>query len=212
MKLVATMDFSIKPVCYAGCLLFCMNTTLSADVLIWDFTADEQQVRNGPEADGSTNSPGTGTARLELDTTTNILSYDIAWDQMFGSMTKLHIHGAADETMSTPRHIVELLGPPTVPSELAAPSGSISGSFEVTTLEQPGYDPIPAIEIIDTLKSGDAYVNFHSTVFGMGEIRGNVGLPVPEPSGGMLAACGMFAIGVVRRKRLRRPTGTSLAN
>ena len=179
-------------------LLF-LTSTVSAEVLVWDFTADEQQVRNGPESDGSTNSPGTGSARLEYDSDTNLLSYDVRWDNLFGEMTKLHIHGAADENMSTPRHIVELLGPPPVPVELAASSGSLTGSLLVETLEQPGFDPIPGSEIIDTLASGRAYMNFHTTVFGTGEIRGNVGMPIPEPNTSVMALGGITSLLLLRK-------------
>ena len=180
--------------------LLLLTSIVSAEVLIWDFTADEQQVRNGPEADGSTNSPGTGTGRLEYDFDTNILSYEITWDQLFGEMTRLHIHGAADENTSTPRHVVELLGPPAIPPELATTSGSLSGSFVVETLIQDGFDPIPASEIIDTLVSGDAYVNFHTTVFGTGEIRGNVGIPVPEPSSTLLSLMSVIGLAALRKR------------
>lgn len=186
-----------------GCIataLLALSSVASAEVLIWDFDADEQQVRNGPEADGSTNSPGTGSARLEYDSDTNMLSYDVSWDNLFGEMTKLHIHGAADENMSTPRHLVELLGPPAVPAELATNTGSFSGSFLVETLVQDGFDPIPASEIIDTLSSGQAYMNFHTTVFGMGEIRGNVGVPVPEPSTTLMSLCGVTCLFALRKR------------
>lgn len=172
----------------------------SAEVIIWDFAANEQLVRNGPEADGSTNSPGTGTARLEYDTDSNMLSYNISWDQLVGDMTKLHIHGSADANSSTPRHLVELLGPPEVPAELATTSGTLTGSFEVGTLIQDGFDPIPAEEILSTLQSGNAYLNYHTTVFGMGEIRGNVGLPVPEPGSSLLSVCGLILLPLLRRQ------------
>ena len=103
--------------------------------------------------------------------------------------------------MSTQRHVVELLGPPEIPAELVASSGSLSGSFVVETLIQDGFDPIPASEIIDTLSSGQAYMNFHTTVFGMGEIRGNVGMPVPEPSAGVLSVLGLVCLSVLRKRR-----------
>lgn len=172
-------------------LLALSATSASAEVLIWDFLADEQQVRNGPEADGSTNSPGTGTGHIEYDSDSNLLSYTLTWNNLVGDLTKLHLHGPADANESNPRHILEFLGPPAVPPSLATTSGTLSDSFTLETLIQDGFDPIPPDEIVQTLRSGQAYLNYHTTVFGTGEIRGNVGLPVPEPGASLLMVCGL---------------------
>ena len=183
-------------------LLALLASSVSAEVLIWDFAADEQQVRNGPEADGSTNSPGTGTAHIEYDTESNMLSYTLTWDGLVGDMTKLHLHGPAGSNESNPRHIFEFLGPPQVPPSLATTSGTLSDSVMVETLVQEGFDPIPPEEIIETLRSGQAYLNYHTTVFGTGEIRGNVGLPVPEPGAAWLLCSGLVLL-PLRRHRIR---------
>jgi hypothetical protein len=183
------------------CTMIFFAASTSAEVLIWEFTADEQQVRNGTEADGSTNSPGTGTGHIEYDTDTNLVSYTITWDNLVGDMTKLHIHGPADAEMNNSRHIMEFLGPPEVPPSLATTSGTLSDSFELQTLIQNGFDPIPPNETIDTMRSGQAYVNYHTTVFGTGEIRGNIGLPVPEPNAAFLMLGGFILVPLLRRRR-----------
>jgi spore maturation protein SpmB len=157
-------------------------TCSSADVLTWNFTIDEQQIRNGSETDGSTNSPGTGTGTVSYDAGNNLMSYSVQWEGLVGDLTKLHIHGPADASMSNPQHVVEILGPPAVPVELATTSGGIAGTFELTTLEQSGFDPLSPSQILDIMTSGKSYVNVHTTVFGTGEIRGNLGIPIPEPS------------------------------
>jgi len=173
------------------------------DPLVWIFNIDEQSVRNGPEADGSTNSPGTGFGTVTLDTDTNLLSYDFSWSGLVGDLTRLHIHGPASADASNPQHVVEIFGPPEVPAELATTAGNVSGAFELQTLEQIGFDPIEAEFIIETLINGQAYLNVHTSVFGTGEIRGNLGTPVtqsiPEPNAAWLYGLGLSALAIRRR-------------
>ncbi len=174
---------------------------VSADVLEWTFPIDEQQIKNGPEPDGSTNSPGTGSGTITYDSTTNVISYSLEWDGLVGDLTKLHVHGPATENMSNPQHVIEIFGPPAVPNELVATSGSVVGSQELTTLVQPGFDPLEPNAILDIMTSGQAYLNVHTTVFGTGEIRGNLGVPLPEPSAATLIGCGVLAFAALRRRK-----------
>ena len=162
---------------------------------------DEQSVKNGPETDGSTNSPGMGQGTITLDTETNVISLDLSWSGLIGDLTKLHIHGPATTDSSNPQHLIEIFGPPEVPTELATTAGSWSDSFELQTLVQPNFDPIEPSLIIDTLLRGEAYVNVHTSVFGTGEIRGNLGLPVPEPNAHWLIMPSLIAITIWRKRR-----------
>ena len=57
---------------------------------------------------------------------------------------------------------------------------AIGGTLELTAFEQPAYGRIELDAILLALESGRAYLNLHTTVFGMGEIRGNLGSPVVE--------------------------------
>lgn len=194
-------------IAFAICLTVSFLTTdvslAQTDPLVWIFDIDEQSVKNGPEADGSTNSPGSGFGTVTLDIETNVLSYDFTWSDLVGDLTKLHIHGPASADASNPQHIIEIFGPPEVPAALATTSGSVSASFELQTLEQIGFDPIEPQFMIDTLISGQAYLNVHTNVFGTGEIRGNLGAPmtqsVPEPNVSLI--CGIGAGLFLRRRR-----------
>ena len=189
---------AISAFCFAVYVLLTPNSF--AETATWHFSIDEQSVKNGPEPDGSTNSPGIGRGTVELDLETNVVSLDLAWEGMIGDLTKLHIHGPATTDMSNPQHIIEIFGPPAVPADLATTSGTWSDSFELQTLVQSGFDPIEPSEIIDAMIRGEAYLNVHTTVFGTGEIRGNLGLPVPEPNGTVMSVIGVAAA-VVRRRR-----------
>ena len=179
-----------------------LSAGVSADVLTWNFPIDEHHIKNGPEPDGSTNSPGTGSGTITYDSSTNVVSYSLQWDGLVGDLTKLHVHGPATENMSNPQHVIEIFGPPAVPSELIATAGSVVGSQELTTLIQPGFDPLEPSDILDIMTSGQAYLNVHTTVFGTGEIRGNLGVPLPEPPAATLVGCGILAFGILRRRTI----------
>jgi hypothetical protein len=54
---------------------------------------------------------------------------------------------------------------------------------------------------IDNLLNGRAYINFHTSQFGAGEIRGNIAV-IPEPATGVIAACcAGFAFLAARRRK-----------
>jgi len=59
---------------------------------------------------------------------------------------------------------------------------------------------------LENIKAGRSYINFHTTQFGGGEIRGAiVGATVPEPSSLLLVLTGTAGLlGVYRRRMLGR--------
>ena len=59
---------------------------------------------------------------------------------------------------------------------------------------------------LENIKAGRAYINFHTTQFGGGEVRGNItGVTVPEPSSFLLVLTGTAGLlGVYRRRILGR--------
>lgn len=146
-------------------------------VLVWDFPIEESQVKNGPESDGSTNSPGRGHGRIEFDPATNTFLVRIRFEGLIGDLSQLHIHGPARADTSTPRHVIELLGPPEVPEILAATQGLFETRVPLAATQQTDQPPLLREAVLPLLQDGHTYLNVHTTVFGMGEIRGNLGFP-----------------------------------
>jgi hypothetical protein len=179
---------------------------VSAEVLRWDWTADESQVKNGPESDGSTNSNATGFGYVRYDSTSNLMTVSYNWSNLFGELTKLHIHGPAAANMSIPQHVVETFGPPDIPASVDLRNDSWTETFELQSLIQPGFPDLSPTQIIDIMRDGLAYVNVHTTVFGMGEIRGNLGLPTVVPEPGAASALIAGSLWFLRRTRARSAT------
>jgi hypothetical protein len=73
--------------------------------------------------------------------------------------------------------------------------GTFSGKWDLPE----GNNTTLAAQLANIL-GGTSYINFHTTQFGGGEIRGQI-TPVPEPS--TLALLGTAAVGLLRRRRSR---------
>jgi hypothetical protein len=116
-------------------------------------------------------SPATGFASVTLDTDTNMLSWNITYSGLLGSVTASHFHEAPPGVNGPVRVNV---GP--LPSPIIG-SAPITDAFETAIL------------------AGNAYYNLHTNLFTGGEIRGQV---VPEPAAlGLLALGGL--VGLRRR-------------
>lgn len=98
--------------------------------------------------------PATGTALVVLDTATNELTYRVTVADIENTITAAHFHvGAVDEAG------------PVVFDIFAAgfgPDSPLNGTIDLTD------------EQVDTLTSGNYYVNIHTDVHPAGEIRGQV--------------------------------------
>ena len=132
---------------------------------------------NGAQA-GSP-STGTGSGTLSFDDVTNNLNWNINFQGLIGTETAAHFHGPAAAGSNAGIQIALPLG------------SSIVGSAVLTNTQE------------TQLLGGLWYVNIHSSLYGGGEIRGQL-LPVPEPEAYamMLAGLGLIGAHVARRKRL----------
>jgi hypothetical protein len=73
----------------------------------------------------------------------------------------------------------------------------VGGTFSSTWDAPEGNGTTLAAQIA-ALTSAQAYINFHTTQFGGGEIRGQI---VPEPGSAMLALGSLLSLAGVRRRR-----------
>ena len=120
---------------------------------------------------------GTGTASITFDDQTSLLSWNISWSGLSGTLTVAHFHGPATPAQNAGVQ-VDFLG--------IAPGPPSIGSTVISGTQ--------AADLLAELW----YINIHSTTFPGGEIRGQV---VPEPSTALLLATGLAAL-AVRRRRL----------
>lgn len=146
-------------------ILFCIPFTARSETVLLNAHLD------GPQA-GFDSVAGTGFGSFTFDTDTNLLEWNVTYENLTSTPFASHIHGPADFGVNAAALLPLTVGDPTVGS------ATIDDNFETALL------------------GGMTYVNFHTTLFPPGEIRGQI-LPVPEAEvyammlmglGGMLIA------------------------
>jgi len=133
---------------------------------------------DGPQANAGagTGSPGTGSATMTLDDTTNLFSWNIAWSGLTGSEVVAHFHG------------------PALPNQNAG----VQVGFSIVS---PEIDSavLSASQAADLL-AGLWYINIHTTTAAAGEIRGQVQV-VPIPAAAWLFGTALLGLGIAKRKK-----------
>lgn len=114
-------------------------------------------------------SAGTGQAEFEVEDDGTV-TYDLQVQNMTG-ITAAHIHGPAGTTTNA-GVLVSLFPVATSP---AVPTGAVSGrlvqgSFNAS--DRP--DQVSLDSVLTLMRSGNAYVNVHTSVNRAGEIRGQI--------------------------------------
>lgn len=140
--------------------LFAFAATSSATVVVYNFGLDAAQ-------EVPTNSsPGTGLANVTLNTNTNLLTWDVSYQNLTNGLSAAHFHGPADFGFNA--GVLVNMSPTT-----GATSGTIVGFATVTDT------------VRDHILDGLTYINLHTFAdadpnigFTGGEIRGQV---IPEP-------------------------------
>lgn len=116
---------------------------VSAEMLA--FKADLKGASETPPTD----STGTGTAEVNVDTAKKEVTWTIKYSGLTGDATVAHFHG------------------PAAVGEKAAPEIEISGKIES------GSSPLTDAQLAD-FQAGKIYINIHTAKFPDGEIRGQV--------------------------------------
>ena len=96
-----------------------------------------------------TDSKGTGTADVKVDTSAKTISWTIKSADLTGAVTAAHFHGPADVGAKAPPEI------------------------DISDMVEKGTSPITDAQLAD-LQAGKLYLNLHTAKYPDGEIRGQV--------------------------------------
>jgi hypothetical protein len=166
---------------------------------------------DGPSEAPPNNSPGTGFARVIVDTAAHTLFVEAAFQDLLGTTTMAHIHSATAIPFQGTAGVATQL-----PTFINFPLGVTSGSFSQTLdlLGLASYNPVfvtanggtaasAEAALLAGMLEGRAYFNIHTNVFPGGEIRGFLNV-VPEPSSLALLGCGAVVIAAGGLRRIVR--------
>ena len=127
------------------------------------------------------------------------------------NLTNAHIHAGPDVTPTTNGPVVwGFIGAPfndNNPNDtVVTPFATGVGGIVTGKWDAPEGQNTTLTAQLENIKAGRAYINFHTTQFGGGEVRGNItGTTVPEPSSFLLVLTGTAGLlGVYRRRILGR--------
>ncbi len=136
-------------------------------------------------AQAGTASSGVGSAMLVLDDVANTLSVSLSYSGLLYPTQDAHIHCCAP-----PGGSADVIIPFVPPFVLGGKSGTFDHVFAISDEQEA------------QLLSGLAYINIHTTVYTLGEIRGQI-VPAPEP--GTLAGIvlGVLALSARGLRRAR---------
>ena len=155
------------------------------------------------------------TAETSLTFTAVVFNIDFTGSQtpdVNDNLTAAHIHAGPTVTPTTNGGVVwGFFGAPfndnnpndmvITPFTNGIVGGTVSGKWDA-----PEGNGTTLTAQLENIKAGRAYINFHTTQFGGGEVRGAItGTSVPEPSSLLLVLTGAAGLlGVYRRRMLGR--------
>ncbi len=157
-------------------------------------------------------SPGTGFARVILDTIAHTLEIYAEFAGLLAPTTVAHIH--APTALPFAGNVGIAVQPPTLsgfPAEVTAGTylntfdTSVSATYNTAYLTTYGFgDPLAAeAALLGDLMAGRAYFNIHTTAYPAGEIRGffRAPAPIPLPPAMPFLLTALGALWLLRRRR-----------
>ena len=144
-----------------------------------------RQIMTGAQETPPNGSLGQCDATVTLDTVSGAVSVSGTYSGLTGNANAAHIHGPAG--FGVPAGIIVGL------TQTGGTSGTLGGGGTLTPAQ------------VTDMQNGLHYLNLHTTVFGGGEIRAQIGTPVPSMSYGTVAllAGGALVVGVILLQRRR---------
>ena len=126
------------------------------------------------------NPAGSGTLTVSLDTSTNVLTWDVEFTGLTSNVNNGHIHGPFPSGTTTSAGVLLNFNPASLTTATSATftglgsatSGSAKGSI-VLGPSVPGVS-ITGDSLTKLLLAGEAYVNIHTVQNPAGEIRGQI--------------------------------------
>jgi hypothetical protein len=191
---------SINNACTALAVGFFCLVSLPAQAVIVNYTAFLSPANEVPVVTNAPTATGGGGIIFQYDTTSNLLSWTIAFEGLTGAATGAHFH-SAPAGANGPVEINLDTGVNADDASLNATIfssgiGSVLGTFQ-------GNGVLSAAQKTDFL-AGNLYVNIHTATNPAGEIRGQIleAQVVPVPAAVWLFGSGLLGlIGIAKRKK-----------
>jgi hypothetical protein len=162
---------------------------------------------NGANENPPTNTNGTGSATVTVDTVALTINFNVVFSGLTGGNTAAHIHCCVAQGGNTGVATM-------VPVLLGFPSGVTSGSFinqQFSLLDPAFYNPafitanggsVGTAEpvFLAGLLNDETYFNIHTAANPGGEIRAFL-VPLPEPATFVLGGLALAGFGMMRRRK-----------